>query len=247
MVGVTNIYLHNVCTDIDSTSIFSIAFNMNYKYNILMNRKYIQDLPYTIDALEPYMSVQTVMLHHKKHEAAYERNLNALYKGDLGLIDILHKYADSNLDQEISIYNNAGQLINHQIYWSSLCPPIENAECVPRISMPFGPLLFAINNIFGSVENLTKEIISKAVKQFGSGWVWLILDQDKNLSVVTTSNAHSPLTGSSTSVLLGFDLWEHAYYLDYTYERAKFVEMLMTKLINWNYAMKCYDAAINSK
>jgi Fe-Mn family superoxide dismutase len=188
---------------------------------------HLPDLPYELDALEPYISRETLEYHHGKHHAGYINKLNVLIKDtdfkELSLEQIIHQ-------SEGAIFNNAAQTFNHNFYWHSLSP--EKTE-------PSAPLLRAIDESFGSLEKFQKAFSEAAVTLFGSGWCWLVVDEHETLHIRTTSNAHTPLEHYETP-LLTCDVWEHAYYIDYRNERAKYVETFW-KLANWEHASKLYE------
>jgi Fe-Mn family superoxide dismutase len=187
-------------------------------------------LPYPENALEPVITARTMSFHYGKHHKAYVDNLNKLAPGT--------EYADLPLEKIITgtagradkaaIFNNAAQVWNHTFYWKSMKPK-GGGE-------PPAALKQKIEASFGSVDACKKELASAAVSQFGSGWAWLVLDGDK-LKVVKTANAEVPFT-SGMKPLLTIDVWEHAYYLDYQNRRADYVNAVLDKLINWEFALQ---------
>jgi len=183
-------------------------------------------LPYTTRALEPFLSEQTLLYHHKKHHAGYINKLNALIEGtdyeNLGLEYIITQ-------SEGAIFNNAAQVFNHNFYWNCLSP---------TKTTPSNALAKKISEVFGSVEKFKEEFLNAALNNFGSGWTWLILDQHEHMKIVNTSNAQTPIAHSETP-LLTCDIWEHAYYLDYKNERARYLEGFC-KHINWGNVSKIY-------
>ena len=183
--------------------------------------KYDQpDLPYANDALEPAISRQTIEFHYGKHEKAYIDNLNALIEGtefeDLPLEEIIR-------DSNVALFNNASQAWNHIFYFFSFSPD-GGGE-------PDGDLRAAIDRDFGSFEQFKKEFVDAGVKLFGSGWVWLSRDREGKLFITQESNAGSPLTKGLTPILT-FDVWEHAYYLDYQNRRKDALEALWD-IVDW--------------
>jgi Fe-Mn family superoxide dismutase len=185
-------------------------------------------LPYAENALEPVISANTISLHYGKHHKGYVDNLNKLVAGTelagLSLERIIAETAGKA--DKAAIYNNAAQAWNHAFYWNSL---IQNGGGeVPAA------LKIKMEASFGTVDACKKELAAAAAAQFGSGWAWLVLDGDK-LKVVKTGNADSPLA-QGMKPLLTIDVWEHAYYLDYQNRRADYVNALLDKLINWNFA-----------
>ena len=177
-------------------------------------------LPYATDALEPVIGKQTVELHYGKHLQTYITNLNNLIPGT--------KFENADLETIVkesdgAIFNNAGQTLNHNIYFLSFSP---NGGGEPK-----GKLADAINAEWGSFENFKKEFVAAGVSVFGSGWVWLAKDKNGKLQITKEANAGNPLTKGLTP-LLGFDVWEHAYYLDYQNRRADHLAELW-KIIDW--------------
>ncbi len=183
---------------------------------------YIQpDLPYAADALEPAISKRTVEYHYGKHEKAYIDNLNRLIKGtdyeDMQLEDIICK-------AEGPLFNNASQAWNHIFYFFTLSPE-GGGE-------PEGELRKAIDRDFGSFEDFKKAFVQAGVGLFGSGWVWLSRDNNGKLFITQGPNAENPLRNGLTP-LLTFDVWEHAYYLDYQNRRQDALEALWS-LVDWD-------------
>ena len=178
-------------------------------------------LPYATNALEPVISQQTIELHHGKHLQTYVNNLNNLVPGtkyeNMDLISIIK-------DSEGGVFNNAGQILNHEIYFTSFSP---NGG-----GEPIGKLAEAINLQWGSFENFKKEFNAAGAAVFGSGWVWLAKDGSGKLSIEKEPNGSNPVVKGLTP-LLGFDVWEHAYYLDYQNRRADHLAELW-KIINWD-------------
>lgn len=187
-------------------------------------------LPYAENALNPVITANTIGFHYGKHHKAYVDNLNKLIAGsdlaDLPLEKIIAAVAGKA--DKTAIFNNAAQTWNHTFYWHSLRP---NGGGEPPAA-----LKQRIEASFGSVDALKKELATAATGQFGSGWAWLVADGDK-LKVVKTGNADVPLT-AGLKPLLTIDVWEHAYYLDYQNRRADYVNALLDKLINWEFALK---------
>ena len=179
-------------------------------------------LPYAPDALEPVISAETISFHHGKHLQAYVNNLNALLPGsgmeELTLEEIVCK-------SEGGIFNNAGQILNHNLYFTQLRAPREN-------NLPTGQMAEAISRQFGSFDALKDEMQKKGTTLFGSGWVWLSADKDGKLVVTQEPNAANPLT-KGLNPLLTFDVWEHAYYLDYQNRRPDHLTA-MWQLIDWD-------------
>ena len=178
-------------------------------------------LPYEANALEPVISQKTIEFHHGKHLQAYVNNLNNLIAGtkyeNMSLEDIVK-------DSEGGIFNNAGQILNHNMYFQQFSPDPNRR--------PDEILLEAIQAEWQTFENFQKEFNAAAASLFGSGWVWLAADKDKKLSIQKESNAGNPLTKGLQPILC-FDVWEHAYYLDYQNRRADHIAALWN-IIDWN-------------
>jgi len=187
-------------------------------------------LPYAENALEPVISAKTMSFHYGKHHKTYVDNLNKFIVGteyaDLSLEKIIAGTAGR--PEKIAIFNNAAQTWNHTFYWNSLTPK-GGGE-------PPAALKHKMDAAFGSVDACKKELASAAVAQFGSGWAWLVLDAGM-LKVVKTANADLPLT-SGMKPLLTIDVWEHAYYLDCQNRRVDYVNAVLDKLINWEFALQ---------
>ncbi len=187
-------------------------------------------LPYAADALAPVISAETIGFHHGKHLAGYVNNLNNLLPGsgleDKSLVEII-------ATSEGAIFNNAGQILNHNLYFEALKPPTEN-------NVPTGNIAKAIDGQFGSFENFKKEFSQKAATLFGSGWAWLSSDKTGKLLITQEPNAATTI-GKGLKPLLTFDVWEHAYYLDYQNRRADYIAGLWS-IINWNVVEIRYNA-----
>ncbi len=185
-------------------------------------------LPYADTELAPVISANTMGFHYGKHHKAYIDNLNKLAEGtkfvEMTLEDIIT--ATFGKADKAAIFNNASQAWNHAFYWRSLSPK--------GGGVPNAALQLKIEAAFGTLAACKKELATAATTQFGSGWAWLALDGGK-LKVVKTANAESPLTGGMKP-LLTIDVWEHAYYLDYQNRRADYVNAVIDKLINWDFA-----------
>ena len=202
-------------------------------------RHVLPPLPYDDGALEPAISKKTVRIHYHGHNKTYVAELNRLIAGtrlaELSLEQIIRATVD--IPEHAAILNNAAQAWNHAFYWRSLTPGGGGA-------MP-ASLRSRIEASFGTVDAFLREFSAAATTQFGSGWAWLVQD-GKKLKVVKTSNSGSPLTDHMVP-LLAIDVWEHAYYLDYQNRRAHYVEAILGKLINWNFAEANLDAASSAR
>ena len=183
----------------------------------------LKPLPYSNDGLSPHISAETLSFHHGKHHAGYVKNLNGLVAGTPD--------AEKNLETLIQtsgggIFNNAAQIYNHDFYWNSM-KPTGGGE-------PKGELLTAINGAFGSVATFKEQFKKTGLGRFGSGYVWLVMN-DSELSIVDTLNAGSPLTSNQTPIITA-DLWEHSYYVDYRNDRGRYLQTFLDKLVNWDFA-----------
>ncbi|MBT4803613.1 MAG: superoxide dismutase [Legionellales bacterium] len=188
-------------------------------------------LPYAKDALEPHISERTLSYHYDKHHATYVNKLNALIADT--------EFEKQPLEDIIktskgAIFNNAAQVWNHTFYWNCLTGA-KNQE-------PSAQLKQAIENKFDSIESMLAELKEKALANFGSGWTWLVVNADKTLEIINTSNASCPLTTTSTAILT-IDVWEHAYYLDAQNNRAKYIDSFFT-VMSWDAVSANYNKAI---
>lgn len=192
----------------------------------------LMELPYNIDALEPYISRQTVGFHYLKHHKGYVEKLNKLISGTefetMALEEIIINAHKKN--EHLDIYHNAAQVWNHNFYWQSLSP--DGSE-------PNKKLLEKIEETFGSFNDFKDIFKQKAIEQFGSGWAWLAEDGNGNLLCYNTSNADNPLIFGHTP-LLTIDVWEHAYYLDCQNLRVDYVGKVLDNLLNWQ-NLKAYE------
>jgi Fe-Mn family superoxide dismutase len=186
-------------------------------------------LPWDENALEPTISAKTISFHYHKHHQAYVDTLNKLVEktkyADMKLEEIVRATAGASGADDKKIFNNAGQVWNHDFYWRSL---------TPNATAPGGKLASAIAASFGNTASLIAELAEAGKTQFGSGWAWLVSKNGK-LSVEKTANAETPMA-KGTNCLLTVDVWEHAYYLDYQNARPKYLEAVLGKILNWEYA-----------
>lgn len=185
-------------------------------------------LPFGASELEPVISAETIALHHGKHLATYVNNLNKLLLGsefeELPLEEIVAKATGG-------IFNNAGQILNHNLYFEQLQAPLED-------NRPVGELAKAIDEQFGSFEAFKEKFTASATTLFGSGWAWLASDTDGNLHILQMPNADNPVTKGLTP-LMTMDVWEHAYYVDYRNRRPDHIAA-MWQILNWKAIDKRY-------
>ncbi len=186
-------------------------------------------LPYEESALEPAISARTIGFHYHKHHKTYVETLNKLVKGtefaDMPLEEIVRATFRASDAKQKLIFNNAGQVWNHDFYWRSLAP---------KSPKPSAKIAAAIERDFGGIDEFTKKLAEAGATQFGSGWAWLVSKNGK-LAIEKTPDAENPMA-HGTNCLLAIDVWEHAYYLDYQNERAKYLERVLGKLLNWTFA-----------
>ena len=195
----------------------------------------LSPLPYSKDALEPYISSRTIEFHYGKHHQGYAANTLKLITGTklekLTLKDIVQKsYGIKDL---VPTYNNVAQLFNHNFYWDSMKP---NGGGKPQ-----GKILQAIEQFFGTFGTFVKTFSESAAAQFGSGWTWLVKDGNQ-LKVISTGNADTPAAMGMVPILT-IDVWEHAYYLDYQNRRGDYINAFMDHLVNWEFAGKNLERA----
>lgn len=186
-------------------------------------------LPYAPNGLEPVISQQTIEYHYGKHLQAYVTNLNNLVPGTEFENKTVKEIVQTAPDG--AIFNNAGQVLNHELYFLQFAPK-------PTKSAPEGALKAAIDRDFGSFENFKKEFTAASLAVFGSGWVWLSADKDGKLHITKEANAGNPVR-QGLNPLLGFDVWEHSYYLDYQNRRGDHVNALWN-IIEWDVVEKRY-------
>ncbi len=179
----------------------------------------VPPLPYAYDALEPSIDKETMTLHHDKHHAAYVNNLNAALEKHAALAsksaeDLLRDLNAVPEDIRTAVRNNGGGHVNHSMFWTIMGPQ--------RGGEPSGALGDAIKSTFGDFEAFKKLFNDTGVKQFGSGWVWLVRGRDGKLAVISTANQDNPMS-SGAAPIMGNDVWEHAYYLKYQNRRADYL------------------------
>lgn len=190
----------------------------------------LPDLPYAFSALEPHIDARTMEIHHGKHHAAYTNNLNGAIQGTPLENQSIEEILNGISAHSMAIRNNGGGYYNHNLFWEIMAP---NAGGEPQ-----GALAEAITAAFGSFEEFKKVFSQAAATRFGSGWAWLIKKEDGSLAVTSTPNQDNPLmdvvpAGERGIPLLGLDVWEHAYYLNYQNRRPDYVAAFF-HVINWS-------------
>ena len=188
----------------------------------------LPELGYTYDALEPHIDAKTMKIHHSKHHQTYIANLNAALEKypelfEKSVEDLLINLEDIPESIRVAVRNGGGGHANHSLFWKIISPN--------KSKNPEERLASAIDSDFGSFENFQKEFTEKATKQFGSGWGWLCQDKGKKLVCTSTPNQDSPLSSGLTP-LLGIDVWEHAYYLNYQNRRPDYIKAFW-EIVNW--------------
>lgn len=187
----------------------------------------LPELPYPQDALAPHISSQTLGFHYGKHHNAYVTNLNKLIEGTALAGDTLENIIKKTVHDEnrTGIFNNAAQVWNHTFYWHCMKPG--------GGKVPTGAILGRINADFGGYDKFVELLKNAGLTQFGSGWAWLVLENDK-LMITKTPNADTPIA-HDMKPLLTIDVWEHAYYLDYQNGRGSYIDVFMENLVNWEF------------
>ena len=193
----------------------------------------LPDLPYAHDALQPFMSKETLEYHHDKHHLAYVNNGNNAIKGTEFEGKSLEEIVKASHGKNPAVFNNAGQHYNHLHFWKWMKP--NGGGSIP------GSLEKAIVDSFGSVDKFKEDFVAAGVGQFGSGWCWLEMKGGK-LAVSKTPNGESPLVNGATP-LLGCDVWEHSYYIDYRNRRPDYLKAFLESLVNWEYVTELYEGA----
>ena len=196
----------------------------------------VPDLTYAFDALEPHVDARTMEIHHDRHHAAYVTNLNAALEGsewsDKPIEEVLQNLDSIPEDKRMAVRNNGGGHANHTLFWEIMGPGGGGD--------PSGALGAAITERFGSVADLKAAVNDAGVKRFGSGWTWLVAD-GTGLSVKSTPNQDTPVMDGETPIL-GIDVWEHAYYLNYQNRRPDYLEAWWN-VVDWNAVAAKFDAA----
>ena len=197
----------------------------------------LPDLPYSFDALEPYIDAKTMEIHHDKHHGGYVSKLNNAVEGT--------EMADKSLDELMknvskhptAVRNNGGGHYNHSLFWTIMGPD--------KGGEPTGGVAEAIKSEFGSFEDFKEKFSNAAATRFGSGWAWLIVKEDGNLAVTSTPNQDNPVMDVAEergTPILGLDVWEHAYYLKYQNKRPEYIDAFFN-VINWEEVHRRYEEA----
>jgi len=187
----------------------------------------LPELPYTYDALAPHFDAQTMEIHHSKHHQAYINKVNAALEGtelaDKCIVELLKGLSSVPADIQGAVRNNGGGHANHSLFWTVLS--------ADGGGDPTGDLATAINAAFGSIDAMREQFNNAAATQFGSGWAWLSVNSDGTLVVESTANQDSPFSSGRTPIL-GLDVWEHAYYLNYQNRRPDYIAAFWN-VVNW--------------
>ena len=195
-------------------------------------------LPYGYDALEPYINTRTMTLHHDMHHAGYVKGLNAAVEGEASLAgkspeELVAMLASVPEAKRTAIRNSGGGHVNHSMFWNIMGPKKGGA--------PSGELGEAIDNTFGSFENFKDKFNGAGGSRFGSGWAWLIMSKAGRLEITSTPNQDNPMTDGH-QVIMGNDVWEHAYYLTYENRRAEYLKNWWN-VVNWDEVAKRFAAS----
>ena len=198
----------------------------------------LPDLPYSFDALAPHIDAKTMEIHHDKHHGGYVKKLNAAVEGsphaDMSIEDLMKEVGSSTA---AGVRNNGGGHYNHSLFWKVLSPD--------GGGQPSGELASAIDSAFGSYDAFKEKFADAAGTRFGSGWAWLIVDDSGSLKITSTPNQDNPLMDvaeTKGTPILGLDVWEHAYYLNYQNKRPEYVSAFWN-VVNWDQVNKNYEAA----
>ena len=202
-------------------------------------RTYQAQLPYDLYALEPSISAETMDFHYNKHDYGYDKKLQGLVNKTkyekMSLVEILH--ANENEQLPDGIYNNAGQLMNHNLFWASMTPDLNDRSAMSA------KLLKQIQTDFKTVDLFVKEFTTKAVNHFGSGWVWVLFNKKSGkIEISTTPNGNYPSPVADYIPLFNCDVWEHSYYIDYRNRRDEFIKNFQ-QVINWKFASDNFELA----
>lgn len=197
----------------------------------------LPELPYDYDALEPHFDARTMEIHHTKHHQGYTDKVNAALEGhefaNLPIEDVLKRINEVPADKRQAVINNGGGYANHKLFWEVLSPD--------GGGNPYGDLADEIKQTFGSTDGLKEKFNNAAATQFGSGWAWLVVNKSGKLEVIATANQDSPYMMGLTPIM-GLDVWEHAYYLNYQNRRPDYISAFWN-VVNWVQVAKNYATA----
>lgn len=198
----------------------------------------LPDLPYEYDALEPHVDAQTMEVHYSKHHQGYTNKFNAALENYPDLLaknatDLLKNLNDLPIEVQAGVRNNGGGYVNHSLFWTVMSPD--------GGGKPEGKLMEAIEARFESFDKFKAEFETAVATQFGSGWAWLVVDEDGDLQVHSTSNQDSPLSEDETPILC-LDVWEHAYYLNYQNRRPDYIKAFWN-VVNWQEVARRFSEA----
>lgn len=199
----------------------------------------LPQLPYSYDALEPFVDAATMEIHHSKHHNAYVTNLNNALEGNEAANESIENLMANISKYPAAVRNNGGGHYNHSLFWSILCPASESGA-------PSEALSTAINKEFGTLDALKEKVSAAGATRFGSGWAWLCVKSDKSLCVCSSPNQDNPIMDIAECAgtpILGIDVWEHAYYLKYQNKRPDYLSAIWN-VINWAEVSKRYEAAM---
>ena len=199
----------------------------------------LPDLPYAHDALAPHIDAQTMEIHHGKHHNAYVTNLNAALEGtgleDKPLGELLADLDSVPEAKRTAVRNNGGGHFNHSLFWQIMAPADQGGE-------PSEALLSAVHAKFGEGEKWKEAFNAAAATRFGSGWAWLVVKGGGEVDILSTPNQDNPVMTGEGTPIMGLDVWEHAYYLNYQNRRPDYIAA-WENVINWNKVNELYDAA----
>ncbi|CAM4336533.1 superoxide dismutase [Erysipelothrix inopinata] len=199
----------------------------------------LPELNYAYDALEPQIDARTMEIHHTKHHQTYITNLNAALEkhpeiADEDLVKLISNINEVPEDIRVAVRNNGGGHLNHSMFWNIMSPE--------KGQTPEGSLKEAIDRDFGSVDAFKEKFDAAAKTRFGSGWAWLVVNADKKLEVISTANQDNPIMDGYTPIL-GLDVWEHAYYLNYQNRRPDYIKEWF-EVVNWKQVQELFNKAI---
>jgi len=202
----------------------------------------LPDLGYAFDALEPHIDARTMEIHHDKHHAGYVAKLNAAVEGtDLGeksVCELVSSLDDVPENIRTAVRNNGGGHCNHSLFWKIIAPGGSNS--------PEGELATAIDTTFGSFDSFKEQFANAAATRFGSGWAWLVTDNDGKVSITSSPNQDNPLMSGEGIQILGLDVWEHAYYLNYQNRRPDYIDAFWS-ILNWTAVEALWNEAKGSR